>query len=209
MSFLSLAAVFFAYLVLLAVYRLHFSPIGKFPGPKLAALSRWYEFYYEVILRGQFTFHIAELHKKYGKIHRSRYFDGCLTMRRAYCENQPVRAPCLGFRILGYPLRAWQSRQIRLLHQSTEHSSLHLFDSGLQSSQTSQGAAASALLQEANLRFPASHPGKARHPMQQDRQVCRQWPSVRHQSSSYRFLWRRHHHLCLWSILPTSGIPRF
>lgn len=54
------------YLIGLAIYRLYLSPIAKFPGPKLAALSRWYEIYYEVILKGQFTFHIQELHKRYG-----------------------------------------------------------------------------------------------------------------------------------------------
>jgi hypothetical protein len=59
---------FFAlYLAGLAVYRLYLSPIAKFPGPKLAALSRWYEFYYDVVLRGQFSNHITELHKIYGK----------------------------------------------------------------------------------------------------------------------------------------------
>jgi hypothetical protein len=57
----------FLYLVGLAVYRLYFSPIARFPGPKLAALSRWYEFYYDCVLPGQFTFHIQELHKKYGE----------------------------------------------------------------------------------------------------------------------------------------------
>ena len=55
-----------SYLVYLAFVRLCLSPIASFPGPKLAALTRWYEFYYEVILRGQFTFHISELHKQYG-----------------------------------------------------------------------------------------------------------------------------------------------
>lgn len=64
---LLVCAGFLTYLCSLAIYRLYFSPIAKFPGPKLAALSRWYEFYYEVILRGQFTFHISALHKKYGK----------------------------------------------------------------------------------------------------------------------------------------------
>ena len=54
-------------LLSLAFNRLYLSPLAKFPGPKLAALTRWYEFYYEVVLRGQFTFHITELHKKYGK----------------------------------------------------------------------------------------------------------------------------------------------
>jgi hypothetical protein len=56
-----------AYLISLAIYRLYLSPLAKFPGPKLAALSKYYEFYYEVVKRGQFTFHIQELHKKYGK----------------------------------------------------------------------------------------------------------------------------------------------
>jgi hypothetical protein len=56
------------YLVGLALYRLYLSPIAKFPGPKLAALSRWYEFYYDVVKSGQFSTHIRELHKIYGEI---------------------------------------------------------------------------------------------------------------------------------------------
>jgi hypothetical protein len=56
-----------AYLLVLAIYRLHFSPLARFPGPKLAALSKWYEFYYDVVLKGRFTFKIQELHKIYGK----------------------------------------------------------------------------------------------------------------------------------------------
>jgi hypothetical protein len=62
-----IVAAFVAYLIALATYRLFLSPIAQFPGPTLAALSRWYEFYYEVILRGQFTFHLAELHEQYGR----------------------------------------------------------------------------------------------------------------------------------------------
>ena len=56
------------YLIGLAVYRLYLSPIAKFPGPKLAALTKWYEFYYDVVKRGQFSANIQELHKIYGKI---------------------------------------------------------------------------------------------------------------------------------------------
>ncbi|KAL9117625.1 MAG: hypothetical protein Q9187_005835, partial [Circinaria calcarea] len=52
------------------VYRLYFSPIAKFPGPRLAALSLWYEFYYDVIQDGRYTWKIAELHKQYGPIIR-------------------------------------------------------------------------------------------------------------------------------------------
>lgn len=59
---------FMIYLVGLGVYRLYFSPIAAFPGPKLAALSNWYEFYHDVICQGQFTFKIQKLHKQYGKI---------------------------------------------------------------------------------------------------------------------------------------------
>ena len=56
------------YLIGLALYRLYLSPIAKFPGPKLAALTKWYEFYYDVVKRGQFSAHIRELHKIYGKM---------------------------------------------------------------------------------------------------------------------------------------------
>lgn len=55
------------YYVGVAVYRLYFSPLAKFPGPKLAALTYWVEFYHDVIRRGQFTFEIGKLHDKYGK----------------------------------------------------------------------------------------------------------------------------------------------
>jgi hypothetical protein len=50
----------------LVISRLFLSPLARFPGPRLAALSNWYEFYYDVLLQGQFTAHIQELHKKYG-----------------------------------------------------------------------------------------------------------------------------------------------
>lgn len=56
----------FFYALGLGIYRLYFHPIAHFPGPKLAGLTRWYEFYYEVIRQGNFTFHIQDLHKKYG-----------------------------------------------------------------------------------------------------------------------------------------------
>jgi hypothetical protein len=55
-----------AYFLLLAIYRLWLSPIAHFPGPKLAALTLWYEFYYDTILHGQFTFEIARMHRRYG-----------------------------------------------------------------------------------------------------------------------------------------------
>ncbi|KAK1637102.1 cytochrome protein [Colletotrichum phormii] len=61
-----------AYLVSLAIYRLYFSPLAKFPGPRLAALTQWYETYYELFSGdgGQFIWHYAKLHEEYGPILR-------------------------------------------------------------------------------------------------------------------------------------------
>jgi hypothetical protein len=55
-----------AYYVTLVFYRLFLHPLAQFPGPRLAAISRWYEGYFDVILGGQYTSKIAELHKTYG-----------------------------------------------------------------------------------------------------------------------------------------------
>lgn len=60
------AAALLIYLGSLAIYRLFLSPISKFPGPKLAALSLWYEFYHDVVRGGQYCFKINELHDQYG-----------------------------------------------------------------------------------------------------------------------------------------------
>ena len=57
------------YAAALAVYRLYFHPLAKFPGPKLAAATGWYETYDELWHGegGQYIFMIEEWHKKYGK----------------------------------------------------------------------------------------------------------------------------------------------
>jgi low temperature requirement protein LtrA len=59
--------VLLAWLIILSLYRLYFGPIAQFPGPKLAALTQWYEIYYDIYLNGQFTLHVKDLHEKYGK----------------------------------------------------------------------------------------------------------------------------------------------
>ncbi|KAI9727815.1 MAG: hypothetical protein M1834_007962 [Cirrosporium novae-zelandiae] len=60
----------FAYLAITVIYRLYFSPLSKFPGPKLAAISYWPEFYHEVIKYGRYEFEIHQMHEKYGPIIR-------------------------------------------------------------------------------------------------------------------------------------------
>ncbi|PYH89867.1 hypothetical protein BO71DRAFT_335672 [Aspergillus ellipticus CBS 707.79] len=58
------------YTITLAIYRLYLHPLRSFPGPRLAAFTFWYEFYYDVILGGQYTFQIRQLQEQYGPIIR-------------------------------------------------------------------------------------------------------------------------------------------
>lgn len=50
-----------------AIRRLFFHPLAHIPGPRLAALTWWYEFYFDAIRPGRYVFKIQELHKRYGK----------------------------------------------------------------------------------------------------------------------------------------------
>ena len=65
--FLYASVLLLFYTVYGAVYRLYLIPVSKFPGPRLAALTFWYEFYYDVVKRGQYTWKIRDLHRQYGK----------------------------------------------------------------------------------------------------------------------------------------------
>ncbi|KAI1101930.1 cytochrome P450 [Jackrogersella minutella] len=61
--------------VTLALYRLYLHPLARIPGPKLAAVTRLYEGYYDLYQSGQYTFKIAELHKQYGPIIRTSPYE--------------------------------------------------------------------------------------------------------------------------------------
>lgn len=65
-----LLGIWLAYSAGLSVQRLWLSPISHIPGPRLAALTQYYEFFYDVVLGGQFTFKLLELHKVYGPVVR-------------------------------------------------------------------------------------------------------------------------------------------
>ena len=62
-----LPGAFVLYVIGLYVYRMYFDRLSHIPGPKLAAASLWYEFYYDVVLKGRYTYKIRELHEEYGK----------------------------------------------------------------------------------------------------------------------------------------------
>ena len=66
-TFLLVLLLICLYYVSVAFYRLYLSPLANFPGPKLAALTYWVEFYHDVFRRGQYTFEIVKMHDKYGK----------------------------------------------------------------------------------------------------------------------------------------------
>ena len=56
-----------SYFISVAIYRLYLSPIAKFPGPRLAAVTYLYEIYYDAVKRGKYTFKIRDLHAIYGQ----------------------------------------------------------------------------------------------------------------------------------------------
>lgn len=72
-TWIGLALAWVLYSIVLVVYRLFFHPLSKFPGPKLAAATSWYEAYYDLAVRpgGQFFHELKRLHRIYGEI------DGC------------------------------------------------------------------------------------------------------------------------------------
>ncbi|MCJ1386411.1 hypothetical protein MMC17_009537 [Xylographa soralifera] len=68
--FICLGVTFVVYLavrvIYLVQYRLFFSPLAKFPGPKIAAATHYYEFYYNYWCRGKYIYEIEKMHAEYG-----------------------------------------------------------------------------------------------------------------------------------------------
>lgn len=53
-------------LIYMTLQRLYLSPLSKFPGPKLAALSKAWQFYFDVIKTGKLPWELVRLHEVYG-----------------------------------------------------------------------------------------------------------------------------------------------
>lgn len=60
----------FFYAIVGAIYTLFYSPIARCPGPRLAALTFWYEFYYDIVCKGRYSWKIQSLREIYGTIVR-------------------------------------------------------------------------------------------------------------------------------------------
>lgn len=56
------------YLLGLTVWRLFLHPLAGVPGPKIAALTAWYEFYWDCPRQGQYVFRVQEMHREFGKL---------------------------------------------------------------------------------------------------------------------------------------------
>jgi hypothetical protein len=52
--------------VYIVISSLVLHPLAKIPGPKYAAVTHYYQFYYDVIRRGRFPWKLKLLHQKYG-----------------------------------------------------------------------------------------------------------------------------------------------
>ena len=50
-----------------AIYRLCLSPVAEFLGRKLAALTFWYEFYYDIIKCGSYVYEIKKMYEEHGQ----------------------------------------------------------------------------------------------------------------------------------------------
>ncbi|KAB8235861.1 hypothetical protein ETB97_003341 [Aspergillus alliaceus] len=62
--------VYALYFLYTCFYNLFLHPLRRIPGPKLAAIGPYLEFYHEVIRDGQYLWEIQKMHEKYGPIVR-------------------------------------------------------------------------------------------------------------------------------------------
>ncbi|KAF9019750.1 cytochrome P450 [Hymenopellis radicata] len=73
LSYLQLLSILVVLRVIYVVlYRLYFHPLKSFPGPRLAAITGFYQGYFVVWKNGMFVRHVEKLHEIYGPVVRVR-----------------------------------------------------------------------------------------------------------------------------------------
>lgn len=67
-TWIALVTAFVLYQAANLIYRLCFHPLAKFPGPKIAAATKWYEAYFDLRPHrpGTFFRELERLHNLYG-----------------------------------------------------------------------------------------------------------------------------------------------
>ncbi|RDW72725.1 cytochrome P450 [Aspergillus mulundensis] len=66
----ALAVALLSYALYHLVHTFHWHPLAPFPGPRLAALTRFYRAYFDISWKHSFAHHLIELHNKYGDVVR-------------------------------------------------------------------------------------------------------------------------------------------
>lgn len=100
---LSTSTLLLLYVISLVIHRFFLSPLAKFPGSKLAALTGWYELYYDVVgHKGKYLFEIEKMHDVYGGYY-------------------PVLVACF----LDFQLASWLMIFRRVAHESLHCICLH------------------------------------------------------------------------------------
>lgn len=69
MTYALLATIVYA--ISLAIYRVYFHPLSKFPGSELAASTYWHETWYDVFKDHSYVWKIKAMHERYGPIIRT------------------------------------------------------------------------------------------------------------------------------------------
>jgi cytochrome P450 len=118
-------SLYFLYLCLLGIYNVYFHPLRKFPGPKVAAVTRLHSVFY--ILRGQRSSYAKKLHERYGEVVRTKpnelSFIGQSAWKDIYMHRQGQKqmqksertsSPIGGYSIINCPDDV-HTRQRRLL----------------------------------------------------------------------------------------------
>ena len=70
--FVTVTVVLALWVVSTIIYRYALHPLAAFPGPRLAAITYWYEFYYDIGLGRQYTYKLRELNQEYGRARRDQ-----------------------------------------------------------------------------------------------------------------------------------------